>query len=143
MDSIVATLKANGMTTKNVVRCLVMLADMKEWEAFNRVYVTYFEPPYPARSAFGCSGLEFVPERAVVVVAERVPVTVREVVALRVAGRRAGEESQDAHSVGECHRRCEDDEKDVARRPEPSGPGTGRVGRRAIRTQPAREPGAE
>lgn len=59
MDNIVTTLKANGMTTKNVVKCLVMLQDMKDWEAFNRVYVTYFEPPYPARSAFGTSGLAF------------------------------------------------------------------------------------
>lgn len=59
MDNIVATLKANGMTTKNVVRCLVMLADMKEWEAFNRIYAGYFEPPYPARSAFGAGGLAF------------------------------------------------------------------------------------
>jgi reactive intermediate/imine deaminase len=59
MDNLVATLKANGMTTRNVARCLVMLADMAEWEAFNRVYVAYFEPPYPARSAFGTSGLAF------------------------------------------------------------------------------------
>jgi reactive intermediate/imine deaminase len=59
MDNIVATLEANGMTTKNIVKCLVMLADMKDWEAFNKVYVTYFEPPYPARSAFGTSGLAF------------------------------------------------------------------------------------
>jgi reactive intermediate/imine deaminase len=59
MDNIVTTLKANGMSTKNVVKCLVMLADMSDWEAFNKVYVTYFEPPYPARSAFGTSGLAF------------------------------------------------------------------------------------
>ena len=59
MDNIVSTLKANGMTTRNVVKCLVMLADMKDWEAFNAVYVTYFEPPYPARSAFGTNGLAF------------------------------------------------------------------------------------
>jgi reactive intermediate/imine deaminase len=59
MDNVVATLHANGMTTRNVARCLIMLADMKEWEAFNRVYATYFEPPYPARSAFGASGLAF------------------------------------------------------------------------------------
>jgi reactive intermediate/imine deaminase len=59
MDNIVTTLRANGMTTKNVVKCLVMLADMNDWEAFNKVYVTYFEPPYPARSAFGTSGLAF------------------------------------------------------------------------------------
>ena len=59
MDNIVATLKANGMTTKNIVRCLVMLADMKDWADFNKVYLTYFEPPYPARSAFETSGLAF------------------------------------------------------------------------------------
>jgi 2-iminobutanoate/2-iminopropanoate deaminase len=59
MDNIVATLKANGMTTKNVVKCLVMLSDMKDWADFNKVYLTYFEPPYPARSAFGTSGLAF------------------------------------------------------------------------------------
>ena len=57
MDNIVATLKANGMTTRNVVKCLVMLADMKDWQDFNKIYLTYFEPPYPARSAFGTSGL--------------------------------------------------------------------------------------
>jgi 2-iminobutanoate/2-iminopropanoate deaminase len=59
MDNIVATLKANGMTTGNIVKCLVMLADMNDWEAFNRVYLTYFKPPYPARSAFGVNGLAF------------------------------------------------------------------------------------
>ena len=59
MDNIVATLNANGMTTKNVVRCLVMLADMNDWADFNKVYLTYFEPPYPARSALGTSGLAF------------------------------------------------------------------------------------
>jgi 2-iminobutanoate/2-iminopropanoate deaminase len=59
MDNIVATLKANGMTTRNIVKCLVMLADMNDWEAFNQVYLTYFEPPYPARSAFGVNGLAF------------------------------------------------------------------------------------
>jgi 2-iminobutanoate/2-iminopropanoate deaminase len=57
MDNIVATLKANGMTTQNVVKCLVMLADMKDWADFNKIYLTYFEPPYPARSALGVNGL--------------------------------------------------------------------------------------
>lgn len=59
MDNIVATLTANGMTTKNVVKCLVMLEDMKDWQAFNEIYLTYFEAPYPARSAFGTTGLAF------------------------------------------------------------------------------------
>jgi 2-iminobutanoate/2-iminopropanoate deaminase len=57
MDNIVTTLAANGMTTKNLVRCLVMLRDMNDWPAFNEVYVTYFDPPLPARSAFGTTGL--------------------------------------------------------------------------------------
>jgi len=57
MDNIVATLTANGMTTRNVVKCLVMLQDMSDWPAFNEIYVTYFEPPLPARSAFGTTGL--------------------------------------------------------------------------------------
>ena len=35
-----------------------MLADMKEWPAFNTIYATYFKPGrYPARSAFGANGL--------------------------------------------------------------------------------------
>jgi reactive intermediate/imine deaminase len=59
MDNIVAVLEANEMTTRNIVKCLVMLEDMKDWQAFNEVYLTYFEPPYPARSAFGTTGLAF------------------------------------------------------------------------------------
>ena len=41
----------------DVVKCTVMLADMKEWPAFNEVYKTAFTPPYPARSALGANGL--------------------------------------------------------------------------------------
>jgi reactive intermediate/imine deaminase len=59
MENIVATLKANEMTTRNVVKCLVMLDDMNDWQAFNEIYLTYFDPPYPARSAFGTKGLAF------------------------------------------------------------------------------------
>jgi 2-iminobutanoate/2-iminopropanoate deaminase len=36
-----------------------MLADMKDWPAFNKIYLEYFEAPYPARSAFGANGLAF------------------------------------------------------------------------------------
>lgn len=57
MDNIGATLKAAGLGFEHVVKCTVMLADMADWPAFNKVYVTYFQPPYPARSAFGASGL--------------------------------------------------------------------------------------
>jgi enamine deaminase RidA (YjgF/YER057c/UK114 family) len=57
MENVFTTLKANGLAAKNVVKCLVMLADMKDWPAFNKIYLEYFEHPYPARSAFGTSGL--------------------------------------------------------------------------------------
>ena len=57
MDNIKAVLGAHGYTMKNLVKCTVMLADMAEWPAFNEIYKTYFEPPYPARSAFAANGL--------------------------------------------------------------------------------------
>ena len=38
--------------------CTAFLSDMKNWPAFNSVYVTYFpEGKRPARSAFGANGL--------------------------------------------------------------------------------------
>ena len=58
MDNIGTVLKENGLTFRDVFKCTVMLADMAQWAAFNKVYLTYFEPDrLPARSAFGASGL--------------------------------------------------------------------------------------
>jgi reactive intermediate/imine deaminase len=58
MANIGAVLKANGLTLDDVFKCTVMLADMTEWAAFNRVYLSYFKPDrLPARSAFGARGL--------------------------------------------------------------------------------------
>lgn len=58
MENIGAVLSANGLTFDDVFKCTVMLADISEWAAFNRVYVSYFKPDrLPARSAFGAAGL--------------------------------------------------------------------------------------
>ena len=58
MDNLGAGLKAAGLGWGDVVKCTVMLDDMKDWPAFNQVYVTYFpDGKYPARSAFGTDGL--------------------------------------------------------------------------------------
>lgn len=58
MDNIREVLANAGASFDDVVRCLVMLEDMADWPAFNRVYVTYFDPARrPARSAFGADGL--------------------------------------------------------------------------------------
>lgn len=57
MENIKATLEANGSDMDHVVKCLVMMADIKEWAAMNEVYRTYFTDKFPARSAMGASGL--------------------------------------------------------------------------------------
>jgi len=58
MDNIGAVLKGQGLTFSDVVKCTVMLDDMKDWPAFNQIYVTYFpNGKFPARSAFGADGL--------------------------------------------------------------------------------------
>ena len=56
MDNIGRVLKGQGFG--DVVKCTVMLDDMKDGPAFNKIYVTYFaDGQFPARSAFGADGL--------------------------------------------------------------------------------------
>lgn len=58
MQNIKTVLEANNYKMSDVVKCTAFLADMKEWPAFNDIYVSYFEKNrYPARSAFGSNGL--------------------------------------------------------------------------------------
>jgi len=58
MDNIGAVLKRSNLGWGDVVKCTVMLDNMADWPAFNKVYVTYFpDGKFPARSAFGADGL--------------------------------------------------------------------------------------
>ena len=57
MENIKASLEKHGSSMAEVVKCTVYLADINEWEAMNKVYVTYFPGNLPARSALGTSGL--------------------------------------------------------------------------------------
>jgi 2-iminobutanoate/2-iminopropanoate deaminase len=58
MTNIARVLEQNGLSFDDVFKATVMLADMKEWRAFNETYLEYFKPDrLPARSAFGCNGL--------------------------------------------------------------------------------------
>ena len=58
MENVGAALKARGRGWGDVFKCTVFIADMKNWPAFNAVYVPYFQPgKLPARSAVGVSGL--------------------------------------------------------------------------------------
>ena len=57
LNNIRDVLASSGSSMDRVVKCTVMMADMKEWPAMNEVYTTYFPTHKPARSAFGATGL--------------------------------------------------------------------------------------
>jgi len=57
LANIRSVLERHDSSMDRVVKCTVMLADMGEWAAMNRVYVVHFSENLPARSAFGVSGL--------------------------------------------------------------------------------------
>lgn len=58
MENIGAALKAHGLGWGDVFKCTVFIGDMKNWPAFNAVYLPYFTPgKLPARSAVGVNGL--------------------------------------------------------------------------------------
>jgi 2-iminobutanoate/2-iminopropanoate deaminase len=60
MENIRGALERYGSDYGHVVKCTVMLVDMKEWAAMNEVYRTYFPQDHmPARSAFATNGLAF------------------------------------------------------------------------------------
>jgi len=57
MSNIGGALERRGLDFSDVVKCTVFLADVAEWGEFNTIYTSYFEPPYPARSALGANDL--------------------------------------------------------------------------------------
>ena len=60
MENIRGVLARRGLDFDDVVKCTVMLADMRDWPAFNAAYVPYFTAGrLPARSAFGSNGLAY------------------------------------------------------------------------------------
>lgn len=52
LENIKNILAINGLTMKNVVKTTVLLDDISDFTKVNEIYATYFEEPYPARSAF-------------------------------------------------------------------------------------------
>lgn len=57
MENIKSTLERYGSSLDHVVKVTVMLANMNEWTAMNKVYVSFFPGHFPARSAFETTGL--------------------------------------------------------------------------------------
>ena len=52
-----AILKEAGLDLNKVVKTTVLLADIADFAAMNEVYASFFEAPYPARSAFAVRDL--------------------------------------------------------------------------------------
>ncbi len=50
-ENIKAILEKAGLTTANIVKTTVFLADMSLFAGMNKVYATYFTEDFPARSA--------------------------------------------------------------------------------------------
>ncbi len=56
LENIKAVLEQHGLDMFDVVKCTVILKDINDFKAFNKVYTTYF-PQKPARTTFAASGL--------------------------------------------------------------------------------------
>jgi reactive intermediate/imine deaminase len=58
MENVGAVLKEHGLGFGDVFKCTAFIVDIKNWPAFNAVYVPYFAAGrFPARSAVGVTGL--------------------------------------------------------------------------------------
>ena len=55
--NIKAILAEVGLTTANIVKTTVLLADMADFAAMNEVYASQFDGTFPARSAFAVKDL--------------------------------------------------------------------------------------
>ncbi|WP_201532303.1 RidA family protein [Psychrobacter sp. LFX-11D] len=57
MDNINTTLLKYGYQKSDIVKCMVMLTDMDDFNDFNKIYKAELAKPYPVRSAFGVAEL--------------------------------------------------------------------------------------
>lgn len=55
--NIKAILKEAGLTTDNIIKTTVLLADINDFAEMNKVYAENFSGSYPARSAFAAKAL--------------------------------------------------------------------------------------
>ena len=51
LENVQAVLEAAGLSMQDVIKMTVFLKDMNTFSAMNEVYKSFFEEPYPARSA--------------------------------------------------------------------------------------------
>jgi reactive intermediate/imine deaminase len=58
MKRLAAVITQAGCTMNDVAKCTVWLADPADLEAFNKVYASYFEEPWPARTTLRADLIE-------------------------------------------------------------------------------------
>ncbi|MBE6114580.1 MAG: RidA family protein [Erysipelotrichaceae bacterium] len=88
-----AVLGAIGLETRHIVKATCYLKDMNDFAAFNEVYASYFEEPYPARV---CIEVARLPKDALVEIESLVIDTLVY-------------EQQMANSCGGCNGGCSDE----------------------------------
>ena len=59
LENIKGVLAAAGSTLERAVKCTVFLTDIRDYQAMNAVYASYFPTDPPARSTVAGSGLAF------------------------------------------------------------------------------------
>lgn len=57
LKNLSAVLEAGGSSLDHVVKCTVLITDMDEFAAMNKVYAEFFKAPAPARATFQVSRL--------------------------------------------------------------------------------------
>tara|TARA_B100000524_G_scaffold285600_2_gene160942 strand:+ start:217 stop:513 length:297 start_codon:yes stop_codon:yes gene_type:complete len=57
LDNIKSILSAHNLTLSYVVKTNIFLTDLSLFERVNRVYMEYFQKPYPVRSTVGVAAL--------------------------------------------------------------------------------------
>jgi 2-iminobutanoate/2-iminopropanoate deaminase len=57
LTNLKAVLEAAGSSLDQVVKCTVMITDMADFAAMNKVYAEFFKAPFPARATFQVAGL--------------------------------------------------------------------------------------
>ncbi len=57
LENMSRILSTNGLSLANVVKTIIFVTNMKNFEVVNEVYSTYFDEPRPARSTVGVAEL--------------------------------------------------------------------------------------
>ena len=57
MDNLMAIVEAAGATAANILKCTILLTDMRHFAAMNEVYGSYFAAGPPARICYQVSAL--------------------------------------------------------------------------------------